>query len=81
MSPADDNDVAYNFWTLPVSVTAVDFTSLDKSLLTQSRQADGSLPKIDYARLNSGSDLIDAGIDVGFHYAGSAPDLGSFETD
>ena len=61
LGPAGDNDVTYNFWTLPVSVTAADFTSLNELLLTQSRQANGSLPEIDYARLNSGSDLIDQG--------------------
>lgn len=81
LSSADDNDVTYNYWTLSVSVTADDFVSLDESLLIQSRQADGSLPEIDYARLNSGSDLIDAGTDVGFSYTGSAPDLGTFEME
>jgi pectate lyase len=81
LGSADDNDVSYNYWTLPVSVSADDFVSLDESELTQSRQADGSLPEIDYARLKRGSDLIDAGRDAGFSYTGSAPDLGAFETE
>lgn len=44
------------------------------------RLADGSLPYIDFMRLAPGSDLIDAGIDVGLPFAGLAPDLGAFET-
>ncbi len=32
-------------------------------------------------RLSSGSPLIDAGIDVGFPYMGSAPDIGAYEFD
>jgi hypothetical protein len=44
------------------------------------RQADGSLPLIDFLRLAPGSHLIDAGVDVGLPYYGSAPDVGAFET-
>ena len=43
-------------------------------------KADGSLPDIDFMRLVAGSHLIDAGVDVGLPYNGSAPDLGYFET-
>lgn len=42
--------------------------------------ADGSLPHIEYMHLAAGSDLIDAGVNVGLPYAGTAPDLGCFET-
>jgi Right handed beta helix region len=44
------------------------------------RRADGGLPDIDFMRLVAGSHLIDAGVDVGLPYNGSAPDLGYFET-
>src|SRR4029077_20715569 len=44
------------------------------------RKADGSLPDIDFMRLVAGSHLIDAGVDVGLPFNGSAPDLGYFET-
>jgi hypothetical protein len=44
------------------------------------RQADGSLPPIDFLRLAPGSHLIDAGINVGLPYNGLAPDLGWFES-
>ena len=42
------------------------------------RQPDGSLPA-GFARLVSGSDLIDKGLDVGLPFNGSAPDLGAYE--
>ena len=82
-NPASNNDVTYNYWTLSVTVTAADFKSLSYALLTQPRQADGSLPNVDYARLEEGSDLIDVGttnLDGAIpYYSGSAPDLGFLE--
>ena len=72
-------DAAYNFFTLPVTVDSNDFMSLDESLLTAPRQADGSLPYIALAQLVSGSDLVDAGTNAGFAYVGARPDLGAFE--
>jgi hypothetical protein len=50
-------------------------------LAKASRLADGSLPINDFARLVTGSDLIDQGIDVGIPYLGLAPDLGAFEAE
>ncbi|MBL0135867.1 MAG: cadherin repeat domain-containing protein [Chitinophagaceae bacterium] len=47
--------------------------------LDNARQTDGSLPVIPFMHLASGSDLIDAGINVGIPYNGTAPDLGAFE--
>jgi hypothetical protein len=44
------------------------------------RQADGSLPAIDFLRLAPASHLINAGIDVGLPFNGSAPDVGWFES-
>jgi hypothetical protein len=63
-----------------VTVDASDFVSLDTTLLRTPRQADGSLPSNNLLRLAPGSDLVDAGLDVGFPYSGRAPDLGAFET-
>jgi hypothetical protein len=68
-----------NSWTLPVQVSSADFLSLDKALATAPRQADGSLPRVNLARLAQGSDLIDRGEDVGLPFQGSAPDLGAYE--
>jgi pectate lyase len=74
------NDVSFNYFTLPVTVAPSDFMTLDPSLLTAPRQADGSLPYIAFAQLASTSDLVDAGTNLGFAYAGTAPDLGAFES-
>ena len=68
------------------TVDASDFAALPVSqeagiaLLSTTRQADGSLPSLgSYFQLTSGSDAIDAGVDVGLPYSGSAPDIGAFE--
>ena len=73
------NNVTHNYFTLPVTVNSADFMSLNYSLLTAPRQADGSLPHIALGQLVSGSDCTDAGTNWGFAFAGSAPDLGAFE--
>ncbi len=70
-----------NGWMSPFVVTAADFLSLDPSPASAPRQADGSLPVIEFMHLASGSDLIDAGVDLGLPYKGKAPDLGAFESD
>ena len=72
-------DDAYNSWNLSVEATAADFVSVSEDQAVASRQPDGSLPDVDFLKLAAGSDLIDAGQDVGFPYNGSAPDLGAFE--
>jgi hypothetical protein len=73
------SDVSFNFFTLPVSVASNDFMTLDESLLMLPRQANGDLPYLGFARLVSGSDLVDAGTNAGFAFDGAAPDLGAFE--
>jgi parallel beta-helix repeat protein len=69
-----------NSWLSPFAVTEEDFIIIDPALAYGPRKPDGSLPDIVYMHLVSGSDLIDAGVDVGLPFAGSAPDLGCFET-
>ncbi len=73
------SNVTHNSWTLPVTVTNDDFVSLDYSNAFGPRDADGSLPTINFLRLAVGSDLIDKGTNVGIAYFGSAPDLGAYE--
>ena len=74
----------YNNWdavydqTGPVA-SAEDFITLDTLGLRYSRKANGGLPDINFAKLRSTSDLIDAGIDVGINYYGIRPDIGVFE--
>jgi hypothetical protein len=72
-------DDASNSWTLPVTVTADDFEKVAMTGWDAPRQADGNLPVLPLMRLKAGSDLIDAGVDVGLPYKGKAPDLGAFE--
>ncbi len=71
-------DDQYNSWnTIPgVALTDADFENLTEGQLSGARQADGSLPNITFGRLVAGSDCIDAGINIGFSFNGSAPDLG-----
>jgi hypothetical protein len=64
-----------------VTVTDEDFVSVDSTGITGPRQADGSLPEINFLKLAQGSDLIDAGVDVGLPFLGKAPDLGAFERE
>ena len=78
----EQSDNQYNDWNIPsITVTNDDFLSLDDSGATSQRNDDGSLPVINFLRLNPSSDLVDAGIDVGLPYNGDAPDMGAFETD
>jgi len=72
-------DISFNSFTLHLNVSDSDFKSTDQSLLTSPRNSDGSLPDIDFLKLNAGSGLIDKGVDIGFQFAGTAPDLGAFE--
>ncbi|MBN1348326.1 right-handed parallel beta-helix repeat-containing protein [candidate division KSB1 bacterium] len=69
-----------NSWLPPFVVNADDFLSLDINLAAESRQADGSLPDIDFLHLAQGSDLIDAGVPLGMPFNGEGPDLGAFES-
>jgi len=73
----------YNSFTSGIGVTvdANDFLSTDEALLVAARQADGSLPNVNFLKLKQGSDLIDKGMNVGFSFYGAAPDLGAFETN
>ena len=69
----------HNSWDSDVTVSNTDFITLDVAQLERPRKSDGSLPDVDFMKLVSGSDLIDAGIAVGLPFSGTAPDLGCFE--
>ncbi len=68
-----------NSWINPFVVTENDFISIDTIGVSGPRKPDGSLPDIQFMHLAKGSDLIDAGTDVGLPFLGSLPDLGAFE--
>ncbi len=71
----------HNSWNASSDVTLseADFISLDTSGVSGQRQPNGELPVVDFMKLAEGSDLIDAGIDVGLPFSGNAPDFGAFE--
>jgi hypothetical protein len=74
-------DEKFNSWTVSgITVSAADFQSVATMGLDEPRQADGSLPNLPNFHLAASSDLIDKGTDVGLPFAGTAPDLGCFET-
>lgn len=77
---ADATDISHNSWQDGHEATNDDFVSVDIALLKSPRKSDGSLPDIDYMKLVPGSDLRNAGIDVGAPFNGSAPDIGPFES-
>ncbi len=70
-----------NSWLGGFSVTEEDFITLNPEMASAPRQADGSLPEIDFMHLARGSDLIDAGVETGLPFYGEAPDLGAFESN
>lgn len=76
---ATNQDITNNGWQNGLSTTSADFVSIDLNLLSASRNADGSLPDVDFLKLVPSSDLIDQGVDVGLPFNGAAPDLGAFE--
>jgi len=72
---------ATNSWMSPFVVDQTDFVSIDTTGMRGPRKPDGSLPDVTFMHLARGSDLIDAGTDVGLPFNGAAPDLGCFESN
>lgn len=61
------------------STTSTDFMTVDTTGISGPRNADGSLPRLNFMRPAAGSRLIDAGTNVGLPFYGTAPDLGCYE--
>lgn len=85
-------DTAFNTWDLNITAKPSDFLSITdptvsgtgQTIETTSpalgpRQADGSLPDVDFLQLAAGSQMIDKGTDVGLPFVGASPDLGAYE--
>jgi hypothetical protein len=65
-----------------ITVNDADFKSVNSAGVDGPRQADGSLPNLDFLHLAQGSDLIDKGTSIsGILYKGNYPDLGAFESN
>jgi hypothetical protein len=85
-------DTKNNTWDLNITPAAKDFASVSDPSMTVTnqsvettagalgpRQANGSLPNVNFLKLAAGSQMIDKGTDVGLPFTGAAPDLGAFE--
>jgi Right handed beta helix region len=72
-------DTAFNTWDLNIVPVDADFVSVSDAGFMGPRQADGSLPAIDFMQLRAGSPMIDKGTNVNLPFVGSAPDLGAYE--
>jgi hypothetical protein len=70
-----------NSWLPPfATVTGSDFLSVDTTGMRGPRKADGGLPDVQFLVPAPGSQLVDAGSDLGLPFFGPKPDLGAFET-
>jgi hypothetical protein len=84
-------DTMFNSWDLSITPANSDFVSVSDPSVSMKgmaiegmgamgpRQADGSLPNIDFMKLAAMSHMIDKGTNVGLPFAGAAPDLGAYE--
>jgi len=67
-----------NSWQVAIMSNA-DFLTVNSAGVDGARQANGDLPDLDFLKPANGSDIIDAGTDVGISFSGDAPDLGAYE--
>jgi parallel beta-helix repeat protein len=75
-----DIDDEFNTWNTGLAAASADFLNLSTAGVDGPRQADGSLPDLNFLKLVLSSHLVDAGTNVGLTFNGLAPDLGAFET-
>lgn len=83
VSPRRGNETtgSFNSWNLSGSLTSSDFLSISSTGVDGPRQADGSLPRLNFLRPSSTSRILNAGTNVGLPYSGSAPEIGAFEQE
>lgn len=55
------------------------FVTIDSTGADGPRQSDGSLPDLDFMKLVEGAFVINAGVDIGLPFNGTAPDMGAYE--
>lgn len=68
-----------NSWNLASPLTSSDFLSISSVGMDGPRQADGSLPRLNFMRPSSTSKLLNSGANVGLPFSGLAPEIGAFE--
>lgn len=72
--------LANNSWQV-ATMGDNDFVSIDPTGSDGPRASNFALPTLNFMKLASGSDCIDAGVDVGLPFLGASPDLGCFEKE
>lgn len=72
-------DSAFNTWDLGITPADSDFAGVSDAGFMGPRQADGSLPALNFMKLSASSKLIDKGTNVSLPFVGTAPDLGAYE--
>ena len=77
----NETNGSFNSWNLPSALTSSDFLSISSAGMDGPRQADGSLPRLNFLRPSAGSKLLNAGTNVGLPFSGSAPEIGAFEVE
>ena len=69
-----------NSWQGGLTASEADFESVDYTVAIGLRSPfTKDLPETNFLKLASGSDMIDAGTDLGFGYKGSGRDIGAYE--
>ncbi len=88
----NNSNIASNLWTTIYQgvnygnlypnkkISNADFVSVSSAGVDGARQSNGALSVLTFLHLATGSDLINAGINVGLPYVSTAPDLGAFES-
>lgn len=81
-SPRRGNETtgSFNSWN-GFTLTAASFKSISSAGADGPRGSDGSLPNLDFMKPATNSAIVNAGVDVGRAYSGTAPELGAFEVD
>lgn len=76
-----DAVIAGNSWQADSEITTDMLMSVDVEAATSPREADGSLPQLDFLRPAGESFLVDGGVSIGEPFYGAAPDMGAFEME
>jgi hypothetical protein len=61
-------DSEFNSWDIGLTPSESDFVSVSDAGMLGARNADGSLPVLDFMKLRESSQMIDKGEDVGIAY-------------
>lgn len=72
-------ELSHNSFDFKKPVTEREVESVNETQLMRPRQLNGDLPAIDFLKPKAGSQLIDAGVELGRPFRGKKPDIGAIE--